>query len=145
MDQVVADVVRAMGDKVKLLSQTGVNKAEKLQKFRNAVEMVNRSLESITDGGEPIDYVLDHHNQWGFDRGPGDNDFATWMNVAARAIMMNKEYATDSEVANLVSPRALQAAQRDQAYAKLVDQTTKSFADDNPQLAAKLGYTSPPA
>ena len=134
------DVLKAIG---KQISFTG-DSSHKIQLLRNAIAMVNRSLENIPDGLEPIDYCMFNYHKHGFTDGSWDqdgDDWHVWVNVAARVMELGKEYAQDAELARYVSPSAIRAAHGKGYYGKYVSKVTQSFVDDNPELARSLGYS----
>lgn len=142
----VKDVLVQLKGKLNWKRKSSGPDPERLELLRNAIRMVTKSLENITDGIEPIDYILDRHRKYGFvDGGYSENitnnrDFHTWMNMAAKAIIDGNEYGTDAELAKYVAPAGMQAASNKGYYSDLVSTTTDAFIEDHPDLATSLGY-----
>lgn len=141
----VKDVINALKGKIKLKksSVSPENLNTRIKLLQNAIKMVNRSLENITDGVEPIDHLIDQHRRYGFESeyyGHGSQNlyYMYWANTAARLILAGKEYDTAS-YPKYLNPSAMKAAEDKGFYSKLISKTADSFIDDNPELAQRLG------
>lgn len=143
----IKDVAAALKGKVSWKKSTKSVEG-RLPAMRNAVKMVNRSLEYIPDGLEPIDYILDNYRKYGFsdsgyyDKITDTTDFHLWMNIAAKAIIDGHEYASDETYMKYITPAAMKAASNSHYFSDLVDELVKSFIEDHPDLAKSLGYGS---